>query len=45
MYQPPGEYKPSVFYGCISDDASKVHILGRDFGRPYIYKITNQNDL
>jgi len=43
MYKPVGEYTPGVFYGHVSHDHDRVHIITRDFERPYSYKINHCN--
>jgi len=43
MYKPAGEYTPGVFYGHVSNNHDKVHIITRDFDRPFSYKINHCN--
>ena len=43
MYKPDGVYTPGVFYGHVSHDHDKVHIITRDFDKPYSYKINHCN--
>lgn len=45
MYQPNGIYTPGVFYGNISEVQENVHIITRDFDKPFSYKINSVNKL
>jgi len=45
MYQPNGIYTAGVYYGNISDVQEDVHIITRDFDKPFCYKINSINKL
>jgi hypothetical protein len=45
MYQPNGQYIPSVYYGCLTDDPQSIHLTARDSDKPFCYRVIHNSKL